>query len=126
MWKYNHTELYHYGIPGMRWGQRKASNDSVDLKNIRTKKMMFERTNTELDRANNRMQKEITYYENVNKINRGRIVTEALTSTANWMEKLPKQLSRLSSMGKGILHDVRNVGRWAKVAVMTLKAKQKS
>lgn len=24
MWQYNYNELYHYGVPGMKWGQKRA------------------------------------------------------------------------------------------------------
>lgn len=35
MWQYNYTdELYHYGIPGMKWGHRKARPVSTDARSI--------------------------------------------------------------------------------------------
>lgn len=41
MWQYNYTdELYHYGVPGMRWGHRKAiqiSSSSVGNARARMK-----------------------------------------------------------------------------------------
>jgi hypothetical protein len=65
MWSYNYTdELYHYGVPGMKWGVRKRqpSEDYLRTKAIR-KKRMKERSNAELTEATNRFNKEKNYRE---------------------------------------------------------------
>lgn len=38
MWSYNFKELYHYGVPGMRWGVRRSSRELSAASNDRRKK----------------------------------------------------------------------------------------
>jgi hypothetical protein len=39
MWSYNYTdELYHYGVPGMKWGHRKAVTPGESFRTRRLKK----------------------------------------------------------------------------------------
>ena len=55
MWKYNYTvstELYHYGIKGMRWGYRKIrSYDSPDLAKRKSGINSLRRTVEQADKA---------------------------------------------------------------------------
>lgn len=57
MWAYNYTyqsdELYHYGVPGMRWGQRK-SNYSSSYNNLRTAKSNKRRANHQYSKSFNK------------------------------------------------------------------------
>ena len=49
MWQYNYTpdsnELYHYGVPGMRWGHRKAKAQ------LQVAKKQWKKANKEFDKA---------------------------------------------------------------------------
>ena len=65
MWKYNSPdELYHSGVLGMRWGRRKvkrkSSEDYLNAKKIRKKKIS-ELSNKELQEYNNRKNLEQNY-----------------------------------------------------------------
>lgn len=41
MWEYNHTdELYHYGVPGMRWGHRKIKRMESKQQDMLAKKQI--------------------------------------------------------------------------------------
>lgn len=66
-----YNELYHYGIPGMRWGvrrskrslarARKKANIHDDYKNAHNKKSIKSMSNSELDSRINRLNKEKQY-----------------------------------------------------------------
>lgn len=63
MWQYRNTdELYHYGIPGMRWGVRKRvpSDDYLRSRQIKKKKMK-EMSTKEMKDLNDRLNTEKQY-----------------------------------------------------------------
>ena len=62
--KYNSSELYHYGVLGMKWGRRKKSyNTSEDSRRVQKirKKHVSEMSNQELSDVNKRLQLESNY-----------------------------------------------------------------
>lgn len=101
MWQYIHTddELYHYGVLGMRWGQRRArsssgarrglmrkrkrtyiSEDSKQASAIRKKKVKS-MSNQELKDVNKRLELETKYRELSNKSNAGKRAVKAVIAT---------------------------------------------
>ena len=69
------NELYHYGVPGMRWGKRKRyipkkgdSEDYAESRIIKEKKVR-QMSNSELAKVNKRLGLE-TQYKELNKKNR--------------------------------------------------------
>jgi hypothetical protein len=90
-------ELYHYGVPGMRWGVRRAqkraasvrrkgakkgwSDDAVEVAAIKTKKVK-QMSNTELKKLNERNQLEITNRDLKQKQNLGHRSVQKFIKTA--------------------------------------------
>lgn len=89
--------LEHYGVPGMKWGKRKArstpSSDHSESRNLKTKKVS-ELTNAELKKINERRQLEKKYNElNPNTLSVGQkqvAAVVALVGTATAVYNLAK------------------------------------
>lgn len=100
MWQYIHTdnELYHYGVLGMRWGQRRArsssgarrglmrkrkrtyvSEDSKQASAIRKKKIKS-MSNQELRDVNKRLELETKYRDLSSKSNAGKRAVKAVVA----------------------------------------------
>lgn len=99
MWEYNYTyELYHYGIPGMKWGVRRyrkkdgsltragrkryGDDRHEDYKKAHDKKSVSLMSDKELRERNNRLQAERQYKDLTKKTNVGKKVVNAFVGTA--------------------------------------------
>ena len=88
----NKNELVHYGVPGMKWGRRKARTTSEDHNRAKTikKKKLSEMSNQELKDLNNRMNLESQYRDLKSRnVNAGRkfvrnVLIGAATVTAGY------------------------------------------
>lgn len=94
---YSNGELMHYGIPGMRWGVRRAerraarierkgakkgwSEDTIDVSKIKTKNVK-QMSNAELRKLNERNQLEVTNRDLKRKQNRGQRAVQTFIKTA--------------------------------------------
>lgn len=122
MWQYNYNELYHYGVPGMKWGQRRAaSDDSVAAKNIRKKKVK-EMSNQDLRDVNNRMNLEQQHRDLAKKSNNGRRAVMGFIAAAGTLALVSKAVHTYAKTGKAAYKGLDKVKKLSTVAINAKKS----
>ena len=118
-------ELYHYGVPGMRWEKRKVtskidkisekakkrgwSEEATEVAKIKTKKVS-QMSNNELARVNNRKQLEQNYSRlNPNIVKKGLAVAGTTVAAMGTLTALYKYSKPIMATGKKVASRV--VGR---------------
>lgn len=115
---YRNGELMHYGIPGMRWGVRRAqkrsnrierkgrkkgwSDDAIDVSKIRSKKVS-QMSNAELRKLNERNQLEVTNRDLKHKQNRGQRAVQSFIKTAGTITAVVGAAAVYKKYGTAIL-----------------------
>ena len=115
---YKDGELYHYGVPGMKWGVRRAqrrsdrierngrkkgwSDDAIDVSKIRAKKVK-QMSNAELKKLNTRNQLEVTNRDLKNKQNRGKRAVQSFIKTAGTITAVAAAAAVYKKYGTEIL-----------------------
>lgn len=131
------NELYHYGILGMRWGIRKSrsgsggskktskkrivSDDAKDAMSLKKKKI-YEMSNAELRRLNDRQNLERTYRQNnKSKIAKGVAFVAGAATLMETGLKLYNNSSKLIKIGKAAANASKN-----KAAAVVISAAMKT
>lgn len=121
MWQYNYNELYHYGVPGMKWGhKRAASSDSVAAKNIRKKKVK-EMSNQELRDVNKRMNLEQQHRDLAKKSSKGRAAVKGFIATAGTLAAVSTAVAIYAKHGKKAYKSLDKV---KKISTVMINAKK--
>lgn len=105
------NEIYHYGIPGMKWGKRKNSREhSSDYDKVKAirRKSIKEMSNQDLRDANNRMQLENQYRQLKSNQNAGRRAAKAFMATAGLISGVVGAAATYKKYGNNALNKIAN------------------
>lgn len=116
------NEIYHYGVPGMKWGVRRSQNklgridkrskknnwsdDATTAAKIKTKKVS-QMTNAELRKLNDRKNLEQNYSKlNPNAIKKGMAVAGVVAGTLGTVAAIYTNGGKVISIGKDIVSKI--------------------
>lgn len=130
-------ELYHYGVPGMKWGQRKSQNklskidkhskkddwseDATTAAKIKTKKVS-QMTNAELRKLNDRRNLEQQYANLARNSSKGRSAVKAFIATAGTLTAVSAAVAAYAKYGKKIYKAAGKIKELSKVAINAKKS----
>lgn len=122
MWRYQTAdEIYHHGVPGMRWGirkmfsgsskkggpKRKPSQDYKTVQKLRKKKLK-ELSNDELKTINTRKQLEKTN-QKFRKVGIGLAATATAVTVLSNYKNLKEGVGVLAKDGKAVFNGMKNI-----------------
>ena len=130
-------ELYHYGVPGMKWGVRRSQNkldrinkrskkndwseDATTAAKIKTKKVS-QMTNAELRKLNDRRNLEQQNANLSRNSNKGRAAVKAFIATAGTITAVSAAAAIYAKHGKKVYQASGKIKEFLKVAINAKKS----
>lgn len=115
----NNSEIYHWGIKGMKWGRRKNKGTEKlykektvethdDYARAHSKKSVQSMSDAELRSRNNRLQMERQYSDLTKKTNIGKKIVTGLIATAGTLAAAERAYSTYKHLGDKAYNGIAN------------------
>lgn len=116
MWQYNDfEELYHYGVPGMRWGRRKANPLSGGISGMIRRRQMINsnnrmtKINARQKQVNNELKELHGYERNATGLAKSRLSTAIRRHQINSLNKTKNKLNAQAKTEKKISKELKDI-----------------